>query len=139
MLNKIGLSTDPWCTHTLTSKLSLYSPFLLTAVVTPSYKLLLTYTLQSFTPTCLKAHHQPPPRCSPNPPAPHRSSLLLCRYLSPISLPPPPPLLTYPPLHLMAPPLCHSLPCLLLALPHTLILTFIHRCFFLIHYIEATN
>src|SRR2546425_463999 len=34
----------------------------------------------------------------------------------------PPPLLTYLPLHLMAPPLCHSLPCLLLALPHTLIL-----------------
>src|SRR2546425_7108099 len=28
MLNKIGLSTDPWCTPTLTSKLSLSSPFL---------------------------------------------------------------------------------------------------------------
>src|SRR3989442_11785366 len=27
MLNKIGLSTDPWCTPTLTSKLSLSSPF----------------------------------------------------------------------------------------------------------------
>src|SRR3989442_8753250 len=35
MLNKIGLSTDPWCTPTLTSKLSLSSLFLLTAVVTP--------------------------------------------------------------------------------------------------------
>src|SRR3989442_1263444 len=45
MLNKIGLSTDPWCTPTLTSKLSLSSPFLLTAVVTPSYKLLLTFML----------------------------------------------------------------------------------------------
>src|SRR5213083_99876 len=43
MLNKIGLSTDPWCTPTLTSKLSLSSPFLLTAVVTPSYKLLITF------------------------------------------------------------------------------------------------
>src|SRR3989442_9745610 len=59
-----------------------------------------------------------------NPPASHRSSLLHCRYLSPISPPPHPPLLTYPPLHLMATPLCHSLPCLLLALPHTLILIF---------------
>src|SRR3989442_5497225 len=58
MLNKIGLSTDPWCTPTLTSKLSLSSPFLLTAVVTPSYILLMTFTIHSSTPTCLKAHHK---------------------------------------------------------------------------------
>src|SRR5437867_5915159 len=58
MLNKIGLSTDPWCTPTLTSKLSLSSPFLLTAVVTPSYKLLITFTIHFFTPTCLRAHHK---------------------------------------------------------------------------------
>src|SRR5437867_10600630 len=37
------------------------------------------------------------------------SSLLHCRCLSPTSPPPPPPPLTYPPQHLMAPPLCHSL------------------------------
>src|SRR6184192_4012283 len=65
-----------------------------------------------------------PSSFSSNPPAPHRSSLLHCRYLSPISPLPPPPLLTYPPLHLMAPSLYHSLPWLLLALPHTLILIF---------------
>src|SRR3954469_19839428 len=59
MLNKIGLSTDPWCTPTLTSKLSLSSPFLLTAVVTPSYILLMTFTIHSSTPTCLKAEAQP--------------------------------------------------------------------------------
>src|SRR6184192_3912838 len=59
MLNKIGLSTDPWCTPTLTSKLSLSSPFLLTAVVTPSYILLMTFTIHSSTPTCLKAHPKP--------------------------------------------------------------------------------
>src|SRR2546425_6076015 len=58
MLNKIWLSTDPWCTPTLTSKLSLSSPFLLTAVVTPSYKLLITFTIHSYTPTCLRAHHK---------------------------------------------------------------------------------
>src|SRR2546425_5276756 len=43
---------------TLTSKLSLSSPFLLTAVVTPSYILLMTFTIHSSTPTCLKAHHK---------------------------------------------------------------------------------
>src|SRR6059036_3030462 len=53
-----------------------------------------------------------------------RYSLLHCRYLSPTSPPPPPPPLTYPPLHLMAPPLCHSLPWLLLALLQTLIFLF---------------
>src|SRR3989442_3122380 len=65
-----------------------------------------------------------PSSFSSNPPALHRSSLLHCRYLSPTSPPPPPPPLTYPPLHLMAPPLCHSLPWLLLALLQTLILIF---------------
>src|SRR3989442_1116298 len=68
----------------------------------------------------------------------HHSSLLHCRYLSPISPPLPPPLLAYPPLHLMAPPVCHSLPWLLLALPPPLILIFhqpmllpysLHKCF----------
>src|SRR5437899_5323185 len=52
-----------------------------------------------------------------NLPVLHRSSLLHCRYLSPISPPPPLPS-TYPPPHPMAPRLCHSLPWLLLAL-HT--------------------
>src|SRR5213083_2652814 len=73
MLNKIGPSTDPWCTLTLTSKLSLSSPFLLTAVVTPSYKLLITFTIHSFTPTCLresepttKPHAVPYQRPSPS-------------------------------------------------------------------------
>src|SRR4051812_5202933 len=65
-----------------------------------------------------------PSSFSSNPPALHRFSLLHCRYLSPTSPPPPPPPLTYPPLHLMAPPLCHSLPWLLLALLQTLIFLF---------------
>src|SRR2546425_7841642 len=80
-----------------------------------------------------------PSSFSSNPPALHRSSLLHCRYLSPTSPPPPPPLLTYPPLHLMAPPLCHSLPWLLLAIPQPLTLIFHPPMFFPIHYINAPN
>src|SRR6266516_1979376 len=57
MLNKIGLSTDPCCNPTLTSKVSLSSPFILTDVVTPLYMLLITFTIHSSTPTYLRAHH----------------------------------------------------------------------------------
>src|SRR6059036_3730892 len=79
-------------------------------------------------------HHPASPPIHP----PHHSSLLHCRYLSPTSPPPPPQPLTYPPLHLMAPPLCHSLPWLLLALLRTLIFLFhppmllpysLHQCY----------
>src|SRR6267154_3968015 len=42
---------------TLTSKPSLSSPFILTDVVTPSYMLLITLTIHSSTPTCLRPHH----------------------------------------------------------------------------------
>src|SRR2546425_9642009 len=59
-----------------------------------------------------------------NLPVLHRSSLLHCRYRSPISPPPPSPPSTYSPPHPMAPPLCHSLPWLLLALLQTQILIF---------------
>src|SRR5437867_9409189 len=67
--------------------------------------------------------------------APHYFIADICHPFHP---PPPPPLLTYPPLHLMGPPLCHSLPWLLLALPQTLILIFhppmllpysLHQCY----------
>src|SRR3989442_794558 len=66
-------------------------------------------------------HHPASPPIRPPPPRP---SFLLPISLPPPPPPPPPPLLAYPPLHLMAPLLCHFLPCLLLALPHTLILIF---------------
>src|SRR2546425_7044199 len=43
MLNKMGLSTDPSCTPTLTSKFSFSSPFIRTDVVPPSYMLLINH------------------------------------------------------------------------------------------------
>src|SRR6476619_5353895 len=56
MVNSSGLSTDPWCTSTLTSNFSLVEGPTLTAVVAPSYIVIITFTIHSSTPTFLRAH-----------------------------------------------------------------------------------
>src|SRR5206468_8415686 len=49
IINNRGLSTEPWCTPTFTSKSSLILSFALTAVFTPSYIDCITLTNHSST------------------------------------------------------------------------------------------
>src|SRR5664279_2422076 len=57
MMNSKGLSTEPWCTPTLTTNALLTLPFTFTAVDASSYIDLITDTIHSSTPNFRKAHH----------------------------------------------------------------------------------